>query len=99
MAHRDDYLKRLAAVPLFADLDRRELEAVAELGTDVDVEEGRELVRQGDGASEAFLVVSGTALAARDGEELATFGPGDFFGEMALLVHGHRSATVTATSP
>ncbi|HET9542986.1 MAG TPA: cyclic nucleotide-binding domain-containing protein [Acidimicrobiales bacterium] len=99
MVRRSDYLQRLAAVPLFADLDRHELEAVAEVGTDVDVEENRELVRQGDPASEAFLVLDGTAVATRDGEELATFGPGDFFGEMALLVHGHRSATVTATSP
>jgi CRP-like cAMP-binding protein len=99
MAHHDEYLQRLASVPLFADLDEHDLEAVAELGTDVDVEAGRELVHEGDSASQAFLVLAGTAVAERDGEELATFGPGDFFGEMALLVHGHRTATVTATSP
>lgn len=99
MAHRDGYLKHLADVSLFADLDQDELEAVAGLGTDIEVEEGRELARQGDSASEAFLVLSGTASCVRDGEEIATFGPGDFFGEMALLVHGHRTATITATSP
>jgi CRP-like cAMP-binding protein len=99
MAHRDDYLERLARVPLFADLDRNELAAVAALGTDIEIEEGRELARQGEGASEAFLVLSGTASCQRDGEEVATFGPGDFFGEMALLVHGHRTATIVATSP
>ena len=65
IVRRDDYLQRLAAVPLFADLDRHELEAVAEVGTDVDVEENRELVRQGDPASEAFLVLDGTAVATR----------------------------------
>jgi CRP-like cAMP-binding protein len=99
MAHGDDYLKRLGAVPLFADLDRHELEAVASLGTDVTVEEGRELARQGDPANEAFLVLEGTARADRDGAELGTFAAGDFFGEMALLAHGNRTATVVATSP
>ena len=99
MAHADEYLDRLAGVPLFADLDRHELEAVASLGTDIAVAEGRELARQGDPASEAFLVLEGTATCTRDGEEVATFGPGDFFGEMALLIHGNRTATVTATSP
>ena len=94
----DDYLNRLADVPLFADLDRKHLEAVASLGTDVSIEEGRELAREGDPAAEAFLVLTGTARADRGGEEIATFGPGDFFGEMALLVHGPRTATVVATS-
>jgi CRP-like cAMP-binding protein len=98
MAHADEYLERLASVPLFADLDRHELEAVANLGTDVSVEAGRELAHQGDPASEAFLVLDGGARAERDGSEIATFGPGDFFGEMALLAHGDRTATVTATS-
>jgi CRP-like cAMP-binding protein len=98
MAHGDEYLGRLAGVPLFADLDRHELESIASLGTEVTVDDGRQLARQGDTASEAFLVLDGTARADRDGEEIATFGPGDFFGEMALLVHGHRTATVTATS-
>jgi len=99
MAHADDYLDRLASVPLFADLDRHELEAVANLGTDVTVETGRELAHQGEPASEAFLVLDGSARAERDGAEIASFGPGDFFGEMALLAHGDRTATVTATSP
>ena len=99
MAHDDDYLNRLADVPLFADLDRKHLEAVASLGTDISIEEGRELAHEGDTAAEAFLVLEGTARAERGGEDIATFGPGDFFGEMALLVHGPRTATVVATSP
>ncbi len=61
MAQRDEYLDRLAGVPIFADLDRNELEAVAALGTDIEIEEGRTLARQGESASEAFLILSGTA--------------------------------------
>jgi CRP-like cAMP-binding protein len=98
MAHRDEYLERLGGVRLFADLDKHELEAVAELGTDVNIGAGRELAHQGDAANEAFLLLEGTAVVERDGQEVATFGPGDFFGEMALLVHGHRTATVTAVT-
>lgn len=86
MARRDEYLDRLSSVTLFADLDHDELEAVAALGTDVDVEEGHTLAREGDPGSEAFLVLSGTASCTRAGE-------------MALLIHGNRTATITATSP
>ena len=99
MAHHHEYLDRLAAVPLFADLDDEELEAVAALGTDIDVDEGRVLAKEGAVGTEAFLILSGSASCTRDGEEIASFGPGDFFGEMALLVHGHRTATITTTSP
>jgi CRP-like cAMP-binding protein len=99
MAHHHEYLDRLAAVPLFADLDKDELEAVAALGTDIDVDEGRVLAKEGAVGTEAFLILSGSASCTRDGEEIASFGPGDFFGEMALLVHGHRTATITTTSP
>ena len=99
MAHHHEYLDRLAAVPLFADLDKDELDDVAALGTDIDVEAGRTLAKEGDVGSEAFLILSGSAVCTRDGEEIAVFGPGDFFGEMALLVHGHRTATITTTSP
>jgi CRP-like cAMP-binding protein len=99
MAHHHEYLDRLAAVPLFADLDKDELEAVAALGTDIDVDEGRVLAKEGAVGTEAFLILSGSASCTRNGEEIASFGPGDFFGEMALLVHGHRTATITTTSP
>jgi CRP-like cAMP-binding protein len=99
MAHGDEYLDRLSGVRLFADLDRHELDSVATLGTEVSVTDGQVLARQGEPANEAFLVLEGTARCERDGNEVATFGPGDFFGEMALLIHGHRTATITATSP
>lgn len=99
MAQHHEYMDRLAAVPLFVGLDKDELEAVAALGTDVQVDAGRELAQEGDFGSEAFLILSGSAVCTRGGEEIAAFGPGDFFGEMALLIHGPRTATITTTSP
>ncbi|MEL7208142.1 MAG: cyclic nucleotide-binding domain-containing protein [Actinomycetota bacterium] len=95
---RNDYLDRLATVPLFSNLEDDELEVVARLGTEVPVPEGRIIAKEGDVAHEAFLLMEGTARCTRDGEELATFEPGDFFGEMALISHRSRNATVETTS-
>jgi CRP/FNR family cyclic AMP-dependent transcriptional regulator len=94
-----DYLNDLAKVPLFSQCSRDELETIATLGTEVEVEAGRVLMEQGDAAREAFLVREGEAVCEKDGDEVARFGPGDFFGEMALISHGPRTATVTAATP
>jgi CRP-like cAMP-binding protein len=92
----DEYINRLRSVPLFAECDESELREVASLGTEVSVPAGRQLMVEGDGAHEAFLLEDGHALATRGGKEIARFGPGDFFGEMALIANRPRSATVVA---
>jgi CRP-like cAMP-binding protein len=95
---RNEYLERLAAVSLFRGLDDDELEVVAGLGTEVPVSVGSALTTEGDTAHEAFLIMEGTATCARDGEGIASFETGDFFGEMALISKQPRNATITATS-
>jgi CRP/FNR family transcriptional regulator, cyclic AMP receptor protein len=86
----------LATVPLFAGCNRRELAQIAKLGTNVNVAAGTKLTVQGRAGSEFMLVVTGQARAYIDDVEVADFGPGDFFGELALLEGGPRAATVIA---
>jgi voltage-gated potassium channel len=94
--------KQLAALPLFADLDKRERRRVAERADEVDVPAGKELASQGDLAYEFFVIEDGTARVEHAGadDEHTRLGPGDFFGEIGLLEHDHRrTATVTAETP
>jgi CRP/FNR family transcriptional regulator, cyclic AMP receptor protein len=65
----------------------------------VSVEEGRELVREGDFSYEFMAIEEGQAEVTRGGEHVADLGPGDFFGEMGLLEKTLRNATVTAKTP
>lgn len=92
-----EVLDRLAAVPLFSECSRTDLRAIATLGTQLELRAGRVLTTEGEPGSEFFLVRSGAAACVRKGRKVASFGPGDFFGETALLTNAARSATVTAT--
>jgi len=91
--------KRLESIPLFRDLSRKERDQVARWTDEVDVPEGYRLVEQGRFPHEFFVIVSGTVAVTKDGEHLADLGPGDFFGEIAIVEHERRTATVVATSP
>ena len=89
----------LSGIPLFDSLAESELE---ELAGWFDVETPGEGVRlTGEGASgySFFVLLDGSAAVTADGAEIATLRPGDFFGEIAILGDGRRSATVTTTSP
>jgi CRP-like cAMP-binding protein len=90
---------RLRDVPFFSSLSKQDLAVVAQQTDEVDVPEGRVLVREGDFGSEFFVIDSGTAEVTRGDARLAELGAGDFFGEMALLEEERRNATVTAKSP
>jgi cAMP-dependent protein kinase regulator len=91
--------KRLKEVPFFDWLSKKELTFVGQQTDEIDVPAGKVLAAEGDLGREFFVVESGTAEVTRDGEHVVDLGPGDFFGEMALLEDDRRTATVTATSP
>lgn len=92
------YVDHLASLPLFSSCSKRELQRIARAGDEVTVEAGKVLVDQGDTGREAFVILSGTASVRRNGRKIASLGMGDPFGEMALLDHGPRTASVVAES-
>jgi CRP/FNR family transcriptional regulator, cyclic AMP receptor protein len=92
----DAKIRLLARVPLFAGLSERSLQDVAGLVDEVDVAAGRVLMTQGETGGEFFIIVDGSVRVDQDGAELATLGPGEFLGEIALIDAGPRTATATA---
>ena len=88
----------LHRVPLFADLDKRELKQIARLFKQRRFPAGETIAKEGAGGGAFFLIDSGEAKVAVGGKERRTLSAGDYFGEIALIDEGARSATVTATS-
>jgi CRP-like cAMP-binding protein len=97
MPRGDEKFELIRSVPLFAHCDRRELEEIAEAADLIDVPAGLTLVTQGQHTNEFVVIAQGAAEVTRDGAQAATLGPGDFFGEIALITGAPRTATVTAT--
>ena len=89
----------LAGLPLFDGLDAEELEQVASLFDVKSVGEGTNLVNEGASGYSFFVMVEGGAAVVVGGETLATYAPGDFFGELAMFDGVRRTATITTTSP
>lgn len=92
-------LDRLQGLPLFAGCTLDQLNRTAALAREVQVEAGNALTREGEPGDLFYVVLQGTATVTREGQKLATLGPGSFFGETALLTGGPRTATVTADAP
>jgi CRP/FNR family cyclic AMP-dependent transcriptional regulator len=92
----DEKLELLKRVPLLSGLGRREIEEVGRLAEEIDLPAGRTLMREGDTGREFFVLVSGDVAIERNGTKIRSMAPGDFFGEIALLDGGPRTATVTA---
>ena len=89
----------LATVGFFDGFDDAELSAVSSLGDRVDVAAGTELIDQGRVGDHCYVIVTGTAAVHIRGEYVTTVGPGTMVGEMALVEHRPRNATVTAETP
>jgi CRP/FNR family cyclic AMP-dependent transcriptional regulator len=92
----DPKIERLSQVQLFSACSKRDLARIAALSTEVEVPAGTVLIRQGDSGREAFVIEQGTARATVRGKRAKSMGPGECFGELALLHSAPRSATVTA---
>ena len=91
--------KRLGELPLFEGLDEESLRTISKVAQEVSVQEGAELVREGDYSYNLTIIAEGQAEVVHDGEVVATLGPGDVFGEIGVLSKGMRNATVRATTP
>ena len=81
---------------MFRALSKKDLARVARLAEDYEVPAGSMLVREGRRESQFYMIVSGRARVMRGSRKVAALGPGDYFGELALLDPGPRNATVTA---
>jgi CRP/FNR family cyclic AMP-dependent transcriptional regulator len=92
-ADRVDLLRR---VPLFAELDGRELEAIASSLKEVRFRPGQEVTTEGGAGVGFFVIEEGEARVTVHGDERGRLGPGDYFGEIALIGRSERTATITA---
>ena len=88
-----DYLK---TVPLFATFSKRDLRRLAKAADDVDIRPGYVIVEEGRPGHGFYLILEGTATVRRNNRKIVTLGPGEYFGELALLDRGPRNATVVA---
>jgi hypothetical protein len=91
----DQKLELLKRCPLLAGLNRHDIEQVGRLADEVDVPAGKVLMKQGDPGREFYVIVDGAVRIERDGKVIRTMGPGEFFGEIALVVERPRTATAT----
>ena len=96
---KNEKVELLQRIPLFAECSKSELIQVALSADERETPEGDRLTEEGRAGKEFFLLVEGVVAVTRAGRKLTGLGPGDWFGELAILRFKPRSATVTATSP
>ena len=89
-------LEILRKVPLFSGLENRDLERIAESFKERKYSAGDTIASEGQGGAGFFVIAEGTANVTVQGQDRGTLGPGNYFGEIALIDEGARTATVTA---
>jgi CRP/FNR family cyclic AMP-dependent transcriptional regulator len=96
MVGKKQHLEHLRNVSLFSACTERDLAKIAKAGDEVMVPAGYVMADQGQTGREAYVILEGSATVRRNGKKVATAGPGTLVGELSLLDHGPRTATVTA---
>ena len=91
--------ERLKQIDLFASVPDDALEQYAAMAEETSIDEGEELARSGTWPYQLFAIEDGNVEVRRDGETVATLGPGDVVGETGVVKRGLRNADVVATSP
>lgn len=93
---KDSKVKLIEKVPLFSKLSRKGLEDVAHLADELDLPAGKVMAKEGDRGREFFVLLDGEADVRKGDRSVNKMGAGDFFGEIALVTHMPRTASVTA---
>lgn len=96
MASKKQHLESLRNVALFSSCSTKDLEKIAKAGDEVTLAAGTLVVDQGQTGREAYVILNGTATVRRNGKRVATLGRGSVVGELSLLDHGPRTASVVA---
>jgi CRP-like cAMP-binding protein len=96
---RDRKTELISGVPLFSRCSRKELAELSSIADEVNLPADKTLIQEGDTAYEFFVLLEGEADVTKNGQPIRTLGPGDFFGEIALISRSPRTATVKTTSP
>src|ERR687895_2512499 len=96
---KDSKVELIRKVPLFAKLKKKELEDGAHIADELDLPEGKTMAIEGDRGREFFVLLEGEADVMKGEQRINTMRDGDFFGEIALVTHMPRTASVTATTP
>jgi CRP/FNR family transcriptional regulator, cyclic AMP receptor protein len=98
MAVKTDPTESLRRVPLFAGLDRKELELLGKLIKEQRYDKGAAIVKTGADGLGLYIIKEGKVAVIRNGQRVASMGPGEFFGEISVLDGGPRTADVRAES-